>query len=340
MLASALLAAAASSYVVGFAVLKALHAWQVLDRPNERSSHVVPTPRGGGLGIVAAATAGLGWVSTAAGGGIVAAVLLAGAGVLGAVSFFDDRHPLPWRLRFAVQVVAGTVFVGFLGTAVTMPWPLALVAAALGVLLVVSYANAFNFMDGINGLAAGQALVSGLGLAALAIRVGLPADHPAVMAALLVAGAAAGFLPYNFPRAKMFMGDVGSVPLGFLLMGLTLWVARDAGWRWLPVFGIVHLNFVLDTSVTMARRALRGEVLHQAHREHFYQRLVRAGWSHERTTISELLLNGVLIGLAMIGARESLIWGYGAIAVAVVAWMLFFVMAERIWIGRRLPSPS
>jgi UDP-N-acetylmuramyl pentapeptide phosphotransferase/UDP-N-acetylglucosamine-1-phosphate transferase len=325
---SAAAMAALSSFGAGFGVLQALRAWRVLDQPNARSSHAVPTPRGGGLGIMAVTAAGWVWVADASRGN-EASVLLAGAVVLGVVSFLDDRRPLPWRLRFGVQIVTAAALVAVLGTGTTQPLLPALVLAGVGVLLVVGYANAFNFMDGINGLAAGQAVVSGLGLAGVAVAAGVSVGHPAVGAALLVAGASAGFLPHNFPRARMFMGDVGSVPLGFLLMGITLWLARDAGWRWLPVLGVVHLNFVLDTSVTLIRRARRGEVLHQAHREHFYQRLVRAGWSHQRTTLVELILNGGLIALATAGAEASFAWGCGASAGAGAVWLLLFAAAGR-----------
>jgi len=331
------LVAALASFAAGFPVLRLLRAWQVLDHPNARSSHVQPTPRGGGLGILLVIEAGLLSLALAGGGG-PAWVLAAGAAALGGISFYDDRHPLSWRVRFGTQALAAAAVAAVLLPGAGLPILVVGPAVLFGMLLLAGYANAFNFMDGINGLAAGQAAVSGLGLAWLATVAGAAPTHPAVSAALVVAGAAAGFLPHNFPRARMFMGDVGSVPLGFLLMGLTLWLAHDLGWRWLPVLGAVHAGFILDTGVTLVRRALRREVLHQAHREHFYQRLVRAGWSHVQATTFELSLTatGVLVLAGFVfGAPQ---WTYAGVVAVGLIWGAGLALAETVF--RRHASPK
>ena len=201
--------------------------------------------------------------------------------------------------------------------------------AALLILLIAGYANAFNFMDGINGLAAGQSVISAAGMAAIAVVAGVSPGHPAVLLSVLLAGATAGFLPHNFPSARMFMGDAGSVPLGFLLMLLTAWLAHDEGWwLWLPL-GALHAGFILDTGLTLLRRAARGEILQEAHREHFYQRLVRAGWSHQ--TVTELQM-GITLGvfvmmLEVTSVRRDLL--PMALAVTGIVWAAYFVFCER-----------
>lgn len=323
-----MVAAGAVSYVLGFVVWRMLRAWQVIDRPNERSSHTEATPRGGGLAILAVWLIGAGVLAGRSGSGLAWLAVGLG-GVLALVSFVDDRRPLPWWVRLGVQLVVAVV--ASLGLAGDAPaWWLGLLAV-----LLAGYANAFNFMDGVNGLAAGQAAISAVGMAAMALAAGLPPTHPAVILSVLLAGAAAGFLPHNFPRARMFMGDVGSVPLGFMLMFLTAWLARDGGaWLWLPL-GALHAGFVLDTSITMFRRAWRGEKVHEAHREHFYQRLVRAGWSHPAVTGVQLILStGVLaMWLAVVMNEKSQLTL--AMAATVMVWGAYFVFCEWVFTRRR-----
>lgn len=320
-LGAIVLTAAAVSYALGFAVWRMLRAWQVIDRPNERSSHTEATPRGGGLAILAVWLIGAGVLAGRTSSGLSWLALGMG-GMLALVSFVDDRRPLPWWVRLGVQLlVAGVASLSLAGDSPV--WWLGLLA-----ILLAGYANAFNFMDGVNGLAAGQAVCSAAGMALIAVVAGLPPTHPAVILSALLAGGAAGFLPHNFPRARMFMGDVGSVPLGFLLMFLTAWLARDGGaWLWLPL-GALHAGFVLDTSITMLRRVLRGEKVHEAHREHFYQRLVRAGWSHPAVTGVQMMLSmGVLamwLAVVMTGRSLSLL----AITVTVLAWAVYFAFCE------------
>jgi len=257
-------------------------------------------------------------------------LLALAAGLLSIVSFLDDRKPLPWHVRLGMHFGAAAVMLIALLHAEFFAAP---VLAVLGSLLILfwfaGYANVFNFMDGINGLAAGQAVATAIGTALVGVAAGLPAGHPAIVLAVLLGGAAGGFLPHNFPRARMFMGDVSSVPLGFMLAVLAVWVARDANW-WLVVpLGLLHTNFWLDSGLTIIRRMLRREVLHQAHREHFYQRLIRAGWSHPAVTGWEMGLQILVLGVILIGVIKgpwAMVW---AAPVVCGMWLGFFGVCER-----------
>jgi UDP-N-acetylmuramyl pentapeptide phosphotransferase/UDP-N-acetylglucosamine-1-phosphate transferase len=222
-------------------------------------------------------------------------------------------------------------------------------------LWIAGYTNAFNFMDGINGIAAGQAVVTGVGMALLSsvassqgsvvsgqtseVSTSLSGSlwssgqtagvSPPVLLSVIVAGAAAGFLPHNFPRARMFMGDVGSAPLGFILAVLVIWLARDhGGWLLIPL-ALLHANFVLDTAITLGRRVLRGERWYEAHKEHFYQRLVRAGKSHTFVTLFEMGLQVVVLGLMLLYVVSTVPVRIALALMVLLIWAGFFVYCER-----------
>lgn len=277
--------------------------WALLDRPNERSLHAVVTPRSGGLGILAGLAAGvaiagqaLGFTDVAWGG--IAFVLVA------LVSFADDVWSLPAWLRFLVQLAAAglLVYVARFGPAALRLLPGFTLAApawlmpVLAVLFVVWMVNLYNFMDGMDGFAGGMAVIGFTTLAVLGLMAGSPAY---ALASTLVAAAAAGFLPFNFPPARLFMGDVGAGSLGFLAALYLLIAEREMLFPlWIGL--LVFSPFVVDATLTVARRALQGKKPWQAHREHFYQRLVGLGWSHRRTVLWAyiLMLKCSLIALA------------------------------------------
>jgi UDP-N-acetylmuramyl pentapeptide phosphotransferase/UDP-N-acetylglucosamine-1-phosphate transferase len=247
---------------------------------------------------------------------------------LAAVSFVDDLKELPAGIRFCFQSlvafnalwVLGIPFVGSI-----WHWP----SAALLFLWIVGYTNAFNFMDGINGIAAGQAMITGFGMAALALANAHVSSPPVIGFSLVIAAAAAGFLPHNFPKARMFMGDVGSAPLGFLLAATAIWIAQEVGWHLFPALVLLHANFVLDTGITLVRRFRKGERWYEPHREHFYQRFIRAGRSHESVTAWEMGLQSLCVLLLVIHVRLSGYAGKLLPAMAVVAvWLIFFGTAE------------
>jgi UDP-N-acetylmuramyl pentapeptide phosphotransferase/UDP-N-acetylglucosamine-1-phosphate transferase len=255
----------------------------LVDVPNERSSHAEPTPRGGGLAIVIVVMVGVVWLVV---WGIVPAdrtawVVLAAALGVAAVSFADDLRPVPFGVRLVVHVAAalvvlwtvgwwqgvglpllGTVSLGVMGLPVTLLW-------------MVGLTNAYNFMDGIDGIAGAQAVVAGAGWFVI---LG-PAPGFGAAAALLIAAAATGFLVHNWSPARIFMGDVGSAFLGFMLALIPVLQAPQS--PRMPLAGLLVVwPFVADTAVTFFRRLVSGERVVEAHRSHLYQRLVSRGWSH------------------------------------------------------------
>jgi Fuc2NAc and GlcNAc transferase len=306
----------------------------VLDVPNARSSHVTATPRGGGLAIVLSASAAL--LCLAFAGALplrLAVVLVGGGGAVAAVGFADDHRPVAAGVRLAVHLLAAVWAVAWLGgfpeialgpQTLYLGW-IGNVVAVLGVMWVL---NLFNFMDGIDGIAASEAVfVTGAVLPAMSV-LGIPA---AIGAASLIVGAAAlGFLVWNWPPARIFMGDIGSGYVGYAIAALALACGGHnptAVWVWLILGGV----FFVDATVTLGRRLLRGERAHEAHRSHAYQWLARRWGSHGKVTLAVLVVNLVwLLPGALLAARFP---GYAAVLVIVVLAPLA-VLAVVIGSGR------
>jgi glycosyltransferase WbpL len=276
--------------------LRYVRARGVLDVPGERSSHVAPTPRGGGLALVCVVLVGvalllaLGLLPSAWG-----TALLGGGALTALVGWRDDVRGVPARARLAVHLVAAIWAVAWLGGLPTLVVGgdvlyLGVAGSVLAVLGIVWGINLYNFMDGIDGLAAGEATVVGFVAAVL-----LAGREPSLAAvAAVVAGGAAGFLPWNWQRARMFMGDVGSGFLGFVLATLAL-ASEKAGAMPALVWLLLLAVFFVDATVTLIRRMVRRERWYTAHRTHAYQRATRSGWSHAQVTSAILLLD---LGLA------------------------------------------
>jgi UDP-N-acetylmuramyl pentapeptide phosphotransferase/UDP-N-acetylglucosamine-1-phosphate transferase len=333
MLIVCFISAAIVTFLACFPVIRFLNRRAILDHPGERSSHEIPTPRGGGIALVAVLVVGL-----TAFAGIMAdrnlAVLAGGVLLLAVVSFTDDLHPLPQGIRFCVHLISAAILLLNLETPGEVPLGinqdrrLLLLLWYGGLwLYLVGYSNAFNFMDGINGLAAVQTIVSGLGVVIVASIVAPKALFAPALAGALLAGVACGFLPHNFPRARVFLGDVGSVPLGFVSAALAVTLAQEAGWWLIVPLALLHANYILDTSITFCRRVLRGDKWYLPHREHFYQRLVRSGKTHTAVTTWELLLQAAVLAavifyLHLPAARIAIV------LTVVLMWLLFFAWAE------------
>ncbi len=291
----------------------------MLDRPNERSLHARPVPRSGGIAIAAGIAAGMA-VNAEAGAAatsFVSGATLCVAGALALVSLADDVFTLPTLLRFAAHLsAAGLVLV--LGTDVADP---ALFAVLL--LAVAWYANLYNFMDGSDGLAGGMA-VFGFGAYALAAHQ----SGNAALAALngSIAAASLAFLLVNFHPARLFMGDVGSVPLGFLAGALGLLGWREGTWPlWFPV--LVFAPFICDATLTLVKRLWRGEKVWLAHKDHYYQRLVLMGFGHRGTAWIEYAAmagcaaTALLFRAAEPGMQAAALGAAVAVLVAIAAWV-------------------
>ncbi len=297
----------------------------LLDIPNERSSHSAATPRGGGISIVVAATAALLLLRLLDGIRFdVFAALVGGGSAVAAIGLLDDRRRVPAGIRLIVHVAAAFWALFLLGG---LP-PLAIgsrvvdfgwVGYALALLGIVWTLNLFNFMDGIDGIAASEAAFVTFGGALLSLVYGPPSDVLAV--GVVFGGACLGFLRLNWPPATIFMGDVGSGYLGYVISVIAIAATRDnpvAIWVWLILGGV----FFVDATVTLLRRAARRERLHEAHRCHAYQRLARHWGSHRRVTIMAIALNlACLFPCALLAATHpsAAIWlAVGSLAALVV----------------------
>lgn len=273
----------------------------LLDHPNERSLHTQPTPRTGGVAILTGIYSAILVLLFANVGASPIMWLMAGAGLIAALSFLDDRRGLPVVARFLGHVVgAGLVVLGAgltllpLSLGITVPWPVWL-GLSLSVLFLVWMVNLYNFMDGMDGFAGGMALI---GFGTFAVLGQLAGNFPFVAVNLVIAAAAGGFLLYNFPPARIFMGDTGSATLGLLVGGLSLWGARDGIFPFWAA-PLVFSPFIVDASVTLVRRLFRGERVWQAHKSHYYQRLVQLGLGHRKTVLAEYILMLVCAGSAV-----------------------------------------
>ncbi len=283
---------------------------RLLDHPNERSSHSAPTPRGGGLGIVIVASAAIAllWAASIV-PARVALALLAGGGLLAIAGYLDDRHQLGVRVRLLVQLAAAGLAMWLLGG--MAPLQLGTQLGRPGVERLRRrrarhhlVRHLFNFMDGIDGLAGSEAVFVSAAGAAFVLAGGAAPGLAAIGAAL--AGASAGFLVWNWAPARIFMGDVGSNYLGFCLAVLTL-AAGQLQPSWLWVWLILAAVFIVDATVTLVRRLVRGERVHQAHRSHAYQQLSRRWRSHSRVTLAvcrDQLAGAVALRMARVFASR------------------------------------
>lgn len=279
-----------------------------LDYPNERSLHDRPIPRIGGLGVVPGLIVGWVWVADR---GAEVGLAVALAACLFLLSAIDDRRGLPVGIRFGGHLLASLALA--VGVAGGLGWVAALVIG----LAIAWMTNLYNFMDGANGLAGGM---TAFGFGAYGLAAATAGADALTALSLAAAGAAIGFLRFNFDPVRLFLGDAGSIPLGFLAGALGLIGVVDGVWPWwYPL--LVFSPFIVDASATLLRRALRGERVWQAHRDHYYQRLIRMGWGHRRLALTEYALMGGAAASAFLlrDAAQAAQWtGIGA-------WLLAYV---------------
>jgi UDP-N-acetylmuramyl pentapeptide phosphotransferase/UDP-N-acetylglucosamine-1-phosphate transferase len=276
----------------------------ILDHPNRANAmHVQATPRIGGLALVITVAVALLFIP----GWKVLAAPMAVAGTLAAISLIDDRVGLSAALRIAAHLAGTTLLVLLWVRNFTLAPPLLLSPFGVAVLIlaVTWMTNLYNFMDGADGLAGGMALIGFGGYAIAASQS--PAGNAAALASMsaVIAGAALGFLWFNFPPAKVFMGDAGSIPLGFLagVFGVHGVVSGVWPW-WFPL--LIFSPFIVDATVTLCKRVWRLERIWQAHRTHYYHRLILNGWNHRRTALVYYLLMLLCAGSALYARTHAI----------------------------------
>jgi UDP-N-acetylmuramyl pentapeptide phosphotransferase/UDP-N-acetylglucosamine-1-phosphate transferase len=286
-----------------------------LDVPNERSLHGAPTPRTGGIGLFLGAA--VAWLLTG-GGALGYLALLAGA--ISAIFLIDDVRSLSVGVRFTVQFVAAIGFAVLSGLQPLWLLPLLVIG-------IVWSMNLYNFLDGANGLAGGMAVI---GFSAYALAAVASGTIDLAIVSAIIAGAALGFLAWNFDPARIFLGDAGSIPLGFLAAAIGILGWQSGVWPfWFPL--LVFSPFVLDATVTLVHRALRGEKVWQAHKVHYYQRLVGLGWSHRRMALSEYAVMITAAGSALLMRDAGWLTAVVLIMIWAAVYAVIAVTIDRRW---------
>ncbi|TRZ50145.1 glycosyltransferase family 4 protein [bacterium] len=323
------LAVASGALVISCLCVAGFRRWasgRMLDIPNARSSHTQPTPRGGGLGIVIGVLIGAWSLYLAQILGMPFREIVAlslGGGLMALVGWLDDIYRLPYQIRLVVQAISSAIILIEIGYfhAITVPFVGDIHLYSIGIpfalLWIMGLTNAYNFMDGIDGIAGGQALIAGLGWAIIGYMSG---EVFVGLIGLLLAATNLGFLFHNWPSARIFMGDVGSAFIGFILAVLPI-MAGQKDPRFMIAGFLMVWPFIFDTSFTLVRRMIKKENIFEAHRSHIYQRLVIAGYSHRFVTL-------IYMGLALTGAILAFLWvkdSYGSdILVILIPALLFF----------------
>lgn len=321
------LSAALTAWALGYARRRG-----VLDRPGDRSSHSQPTPRGGGVGIPAALLAAasvlwwLQWIPPAWYAGLGVGVLL-----VAAVGWLDDHRPLHPGVRFGVHAVAAAWLVLVCGGVErldlgTWSLPLGALDDLVAFVAIVWLTNLYNFMDGIDALASAEGIFAGVVMGAWLALAGVPG---LALLALCVAAACAGFLPWNLPRARLFLGDVGSTSLGYFF-GAVAVLGAGSGTLPAALSMLVLGVFVFDATFTLLARLASGERWYTAHREHAYQYLVRAGMGHGRvvlvlSAVNLLVILPVVVLIHFIPAALGVAAGLGTLA----GWAAWFQCRRR-----------
>jgi UDP-N-acetylmuramyl pentapeptide phosphotransferase/UDP-N-acetylglucosamine-1-phosphate transferase len=304
------------AFIVTFALIWYLissETLRILDYPNPRSLHSTPIPRSGGLGVISGILASWAFLPEA-----LPSTVWIGVVVMVAISFADDVFGLPVWVRLLMHCAVALWFSAIVLTD-AQGWMVVIIAAVV----ITWMLNLYNFMDGSDGLAGGMTLI---GFGCYGVAAGLSGNEPFADVNFCVATAAAAFLVFNFYPARIFMGDAGSIPLGFLAA-----IFGMMGWKngiWPLCFPLlVFFPFIADASVTLARRGLRGEKVWRAHREHYYQRMVQSGFGHRNTALIGYVL--------MLAAGATGIWAtHQHINVqlgAVIAWSAIYLVMMRIF---------
>ncbi len=292
--------AALVAYLCCLLVIRRAHRWELMDNPNHRSSHQAPTPSGGGIGLAFAGSMVGVYFLVVGLADVYLTTVLAIACVFAVVGLHDDRKPMPARWRLLLQVVLAASLLIVLGGLPEMQrfvdaWVGRTLVYALLLLVIVWWINLYNFMDGIDGLAGMQTIfMLVVGVALLVWPRPELLSNPTMVWMLCIAGATCGFLILNWAPAKIFMGDVGSIYLAFMLLAFGLLSIRN---EFIPVvtglsmWAILGATFATDATITLMTRMLTIKRWHEAHRTHLYQRLARRFGSHRPVTLYYLAVN-------------------------------------------------
>jgi UDP-N-acetylmuramyl pentapeptide phosphotransferase/UDP-N-acetylglucosamine-1-phosphate transferase len=311
-----LLAAVLASALATAGWIRLARRGNVVDAPGQRRLHDQPTPRGGGIAMALVLLAAWAWILST-GPDFGKAMLALGTALAAATGLLDDLLPVPSGVKLLGQALAATAI------AVALPWPglappVAIAVSGFAVLVVLNF---WNFMDGANGIVAVQ---TGVVAAAFAV---VASDPALVVLALATVAACLGFLPFNLPRARVFMGDAGSHVLGATVAILGLWTLRRGDCR--PAQVAVLLSaFAIDAGLTLAKRIVQGRRFWRAHREHLYQWAVRRGHSHARVCLA-------YAAWAILSASVALGWGARGPTEAVVAALAVGLAGATTWVVLR-----
>lgn len=336
--------AVTTAYFITWLLARPGAPFQVLDHPNERSLHNTPIPRTGGMGIWAGAFAGATLALTFLGIRPELPWIVGAALLVGTISFIDDRFHVPVAVRLIAHITAGglLVFGDFGLEYLKLPGIELHISHAMGLFVSIAFivwmTNLYNFMDGMDGLAGGMAV---LGFGTLGLLGYVAGDGYFAALCWLIAAAAGGFLLVNFPPARIFMGDTGASVLGLFAAALSL-LGDKSGLFPLWVAVLMFSPFIVDATVTLVGRAARGEKVWRAHKTHYYQRLVRAGWGHRKTVLWEYVLMAGCSISAVVGALVQTVevkWALiGAWAAIYATFILLVGRLERR--ARRCDNPS
>jgi UDP-N-acetylmuramyl pentapeptide phosphotransferase/UDP-N-acetylglucosamine-1-phosphate transferase len=307
--------------------------FHLLDHPNDRSLHTQPTPRSGGVAIVIGILLAFPFWILAVGSVPQFMIWLSLAALLIAVlAFLDDRFSVTVGIRIIGHIIAAGLLVFGTGLLFNVSLPgidlklYSWLAIPVTILFLVWMTNLYNFMDGMDGFAGGMSVI---GFMTLALFGGFAGDLIFMTMNLLIAAAAAGFLVFNFPPARIFMGDTGSATLGFIAGCILLW-ADNASILPLWIGVVVFSPFIIDATVTLLRRGLRRERIWQAHKTHYYQRLVQLGWGHRKTVLAEYVLMLLCSIAALVALNSSTQTQISIFFTLLVVYAAFFNTVARL----------
>lgn len=311
-------------------VIRVLRSGAVVDIPGPRSSHTVPTPRGGGIAVGLGMLVGVCVLNDSTWPALIVALLL-----FFAIGLAEDLRGVPVAVRLILQLLSGAVAASLLLPSAPAQLLPAAVVVGTAAVWITGYVNAFNFMDGINGISGAHAVLGGLAFAALGLWRHLPS---LTVAAAITAAAGLAFLPWNAGRARVFLGDVGSYTLGAALAVLAVYAVL---WGVPVEAALAPLSLYLaDTGWTLLRRILRKQDWLRPHREHAYQRLCDAGWSHQKVTLLTFGVGLAVTTLEVVSLSVSTRLRIVATVLAAALLVAYLAAPQRLAGDPLTPAPA